>query len=113
MMCERMYCITVRTAFPMHPDCIAVGWSVLMELSIYLPQNLWTPLHNAAYNGHVEVVEVLLAEGADLGARDEVRRMEGDGRGKQGQFRMVDMGGGIDKLLFFYELLKLINYGYS
>jgi len=32
--------------------------------------------------GHVEVVGLLLAGGADFGAREKVRRMEGDGRGK-------------------------------
>ena len=38
-----------------------------------------TPLHNAAYNGNTEVVEVLLAKGADVNAKTKVRR-EGGGR---------------------------------
>jgi len=66
-----------------HYFIYAVGWSLLMEHSICLPQEeRRTPLHCAAINGHVEVVRVLLAGGAGLGARDKVRRMEGDGRGK-------------------------------
>ena len=32
-----------------------------------------TPLHRAAYSGHAAVVEQLLAVGADVEAKDEVR----------------------------------------
>jgi ankyrin repeat protein len=36
------------------------------------PQNGWTPLHSASRNGHVEVVEALLAKDADVEAREKV-----------------------------------------
>ena len=31
----------------------------------------WTPLHDAAYAGHKETVELLIAKGADVNAKDE------------------------------------------
>jgi len=30
----------------------------------------WTPLHMAAYNGYRDVAELLVADGADVNARD-------------------------------------------
>jgi hypothetical protein len=36
------------------------------------PQAGWTPLHNASNNGHLEVVEALLAKGADVEAKKQV-----------------------------------------
>ena len=34
----------------------------------------WTPLHNAAIEGHVEAIEALLRASADVDARDELGR---------------------------------------
>ena len=31
-----------------------------------------TPLHNAAFGGHKEVVELLIAKGADVNGKDDV-----------------------------------------
>ena len=31
----------------------------------------WTPLHKAAFGGHSEIVELLIAEGADVNAKGE------------------------------------------
>ena len=39
---------------------------------ITLLQNGWTPLHFACYEGHTEVVEILIKHGAQLDIRDEV-----------------------------------------
>ena len=41
-------------------------------LIILHSQNGWTPLHFAAQNGHVLVVEALIAAGADVSAISEV-----------------------------------------
>ena len=38
-----------------------------------LPQEGWTSLMNAALEGHVEVVSLLLQRGADIEAKDNVR----------------------------------------
>ena len=31
----------------------------------------WTPLHEAALRGHKEIVELLIAKGADVNAKDD------------------------------------------
>ena len=31
----------------------------------------WTPLHQAAWHGHEEIAELLIANGADLNAKDK------------------------------------------
>jgi hypothetical protein len=36
------------------------------------PQDGWSPLHTASGNGHLAVVEALLAKGADVEAKDNV-----------------------------------------
>jgi ankyrin repeat protein len=41
-----------------------------------LLQNGWTPLHHACSRGHVEVVTVLLAAGAQVDAEDQVWTVE-------------------------------------
>jgi hypothetical protein len=46
--------------------------SGLAEVSDSL-QDGWTPLHRACWRGKVELVSVLLAAGAALEARDQVR----------------------------------------
>jgi ankyrin repeat protein len=37
------------------------------------PQNGWTPLYSASYKGHAKVVGALLAKGADMEAKADVR----------------------------------------
>ena len=32
--------------------------------------NGWTPLHHAAWNSHKEIIELLIAAGADMNAKD-------------------------------------------
>ena len=46
------------------------------------PQYGCTPLHFAAYNGHLEVARVLLGAGAGITAKDNVseRRVGGEGQ---------------------------------
>ena len=39
---------------------------------MYIYQNRWTPLHKAAHEGHIDVMKVLVAEGADIEAKDGV-----------------------------------------
>ena len=39
---------------------------------MYIYQSLRTPLHEAAFNGHTDVMKVLLAAGANIEAKDEV-----------------------------------------
>ncbi len=51
-----------------HADCHARR--VACEAA---PQNGWTPLHNASKEGHLEVVEALLAKGADVQAKTNAK----------------------------------------
>ena len=44
-------------------------------MHIVVIQNDWTALMNAAYNGHREVVELLIQHGADVNAKDKVRNV--------------------------------------
>ena len=37
----------------------------------------WTPLHPASYEGHQEIVELLIAQGADVNARVELGPQQG------------------------------------
>ena len=37
----------------------------------------WTPLHPASYEGHQEIVELLIAKGADVNARVELGPQQG------------------------------------
>ena len=46
-----------------------------MSFFLLLPQNGATALINASRNGHVNVVEKLLAAGADPSKQDEVRNL--------------------------------------
>ena len=39
----------------------------------------WTPLTEASYNGRLEAVQVLLAHKADVNAKTNVSRHEGEG----------------------------------
>ena len=39
-----------------------------------LAQGGWTPLHDTVRNGQLECARLLLERGADVGARDYVRR---------------------------------------
>ena len=53
--------------FPDHPLlCVCICWSC------WIPQNGATPLHMSAQNGHKEVVEVLLQNGAEVNATRKV-----------------------------------------
>ncbi len=45
-------------------------WLFLLFLSSFF-QNDWTPLHIAAYHGHAEIVDILLACGADATIKDK------------------------------------------
>ena len=64
------------------------GMRVRVSERCHSPQLGNTPLHHAARQGHVVVVEQLLLAGADKEAKGKVRR-EGGGRD-------VDRGGGVD-----------------
>ena len=44
-----------------------------LSLFLYL-QGGWTPLHLACYHGHEKMVEMLVAAGADVEVKDEVRQ---------------------------------------
>ena len=37
----------------------------------------WTPLHPASYEGHVEIVELLIGKGADVNAKVEFGSFQG------------------------------------
>ena len=37
-----------------------------------LLQDGWTPLHDAAYNGHQEAIELLVSKNADIQSQDDV-----------------------------------------
>jgi hypothetical protein len=52
----------------------SAGWQrkVLTTMSSPVPQDGHTPLHRASFYGSLEVVEALLAKGADLEAKDNV-----------------------------------------
>jgi hypothetical protein len=54
------------------PSCLACQHRALTSHQWGL-QHGWTPLHWAARNGHLEVVEQLLAAGAVADATNEVR----------------------------------------
>jgi hypothetical protein len=43
------------------------------------PQNGWTPLFIAAHQGHLAMVDLLVAKGADTDALDRVRVGGGEG----------------------------------
>ena len=38
-----------------------------------MAQNQWTPSHHASGKGHLEVMKLLLANGADVHAKDQVQ----------------------------------------
>jgi ankyrin repeat protein len=46
-------------------------WGVDIEAK---DKDYWTPLHSAAYNGYVEVVKLLLDQGADIEAKSTSTR---------------------------------------
>ena len=48
----------------------------LMQKFVCTVQNQWTPLHLAAQNGHVEVVETLIKSGADISVVEKVSQCE-------------------------------------
>jgi hypothetical protein len=49
-----------------------IGRRIREGVSCAAPQDGATPLLLASQNGHLEVVEALLAEGADMDAKEEV-----------------------------------------
>jgi hypothetical protein len=61
-----------------HPgDACSSLWQCMQHLRTTLlvaPQNGCTPLHCAAVAGHLGVLQLLLASGADLSCRDQVGR---------------------------------------
>ena len=42
----------------------------LVQLFVYSPHQ-WTPLHEAARKGHVDIVRYLVEQGADINIKDE------------------------------------------
>jgi hypothetical protein len=54
--------------------CVLEGWRRDAPIAMFLPapQGGWTPLHRASQSGHLEVVEALLAKGADVEAKNNV-----------------------------------------
>ena len=51
-----------------------VQFSVGALLIVFAPlQNGWTPLHAAAFKGHIEVVHALVAAGASINKAENVR----------------------------------------
>ncbi len=49
-----------------------VRWKTLITMLAPAPQDGGTPLHIASQNGHLEVIEALLAKGADVEAKKNV-----------------------------------------
>ena len=43
---------------------------------MFIVQSKWTPLHTAARQGHVKVVQIMINFGADLASTDSVRIYE-------------------------------------
>ena len=59
--------------FAIQPICLPRPWAILCSNTGHVPEEayqcLWTtPLHQAAGQGHVEIVEILLSHGADVHA---------------------------------------------
>ena len=69
--------------------CGHPGWPLACRDCPWKIKN--TPLHRAAYNGHKEVAEVLLAEGADVDATNKVRS---EGERERGRTRGQVVEGG-------------------
>jgi ankyrin repeat protein len=47
-------------------------FQLLIYVCLLVGQIGWTPLHEASYYGHIEVVRLLLDRGADIQAQTEV-----------------------------------------
>lgn len=55
--------------------CAAL-WPELCSLCVVSPQYGRSPLHLAAYKGHIEVVRILLKAGCDLDIQDDVSTLQ-------------------------------------